>query len=151
MSNPSAEFSITNFAGQIMCCDCCHHQIAPGTERTLWDGVKHWVWVCATCFAFGSSVVFGQLSPPEAAPPIFIDVRAPSIYTNASAGTFTNTSTGMLTNASAKTTSGCFNSRVCHYGLPRWASPEQRKARHRLSKENFKLSAADQARLRSRS
>jgi hypothetical protein len=135
-----------------MCCGCCRREIRPGTEQTLWDGVKHWVWVCATCFAFGNSAVFGQVSPPEAAPPIFIDVRAPSIYSNVSAGTFTNTftSTGSFTGNPPGVAFVSTGPPPATINLPPWASPEKRKARHKLSRKDFNLSPADQARLRKR-
>jgi hypothetical protein len=122
-----------------MCCDRCHRPIQPGTERALWDGLKRRLRVCATCVAFGTSVVFGQISPPEAPPPVMINVLSPSIYTNTAAGT---TLLGPDQYTSVVT--------VVQPSLPLWASLEQQKAHQKLSRESFKLSPADQARLRSR-
>jgi hypothetical protein len=52
-----------------MCCDRCHRQIEPGTETTVWGGVKRYVLVCALCLPFATSIMFGQTSPtPEPAP-----------------------------------------------------------------------------------
>src|SRR5215469_4886249 len=132
-----------------MCCDCCHREIPPGTERTLWHGVKHWAWVCATCFVFGSSAIFGQITPPEVAPPIFIDVRAPSIYTNTLAGTFTNASSASSGMPFAATFTAPASPPVVN-DLPLWASPEQRKEHHKRFTEDFKLTAANRAKLRKR-
>jgi hypothetical protein len=53
-----------------VCCDHCHREIAPGTERTIWDGVKRWVRVCALCLPFVVSVTFGQDSPTQEPAPI---------------------------------------------------------------------------------
>jgi hypothetical protein len=127
-------------------CDHCHCEITPGTERTVWDGVKRWVRVCALCFPFAVSVMFGQTSPQEAPPPIMIDVGAGwSATGNTSPGTFTNTSATNLA-------SGTVNIERVWISVdsPPWASPEQRGEHHRLSYADLKLSSADQARLRSR-
>ncbi len=53
-----------------MCCAACHREIASGTERTVWDGVKRWVRVCALCFPFVASTMFGQTSPTQEPAPV---------------------------------------------------------------------------------
>jgi hypothetical protein len=60
-----------------MCCDHCHREIAPGTERTIWDGVKRWVRVCALCLPFVVSVTFGETSPAPEPPPLLRFTRSP--------------------------------------------------------------------------
>jgi hypothetical protein len=110
-------------------CDHCHREITPGTERTVLGGVKHWVRVCALCFPFVASIVFGQTSPPEKAPPVMISVGNPGIYGNASAQTLTNTSARRIV-----------------LDLP---AAELSRQHWRLSKADFQLSPADKARLRS--
>ena len=62
-----------------MCCDHCHCEIAPGTERTVWDGVKRWVRVCALCLPFVASITFGQTSPTQEPAPIPRYIRSTSI------------------------------------------------------------------------
>jgi hypothetical protein len=79
--------------------------------------------------------------------PIFIDVRAPSIYTNATAGTFTNDSTETFPNITGDVAPVLSTVMV---DLPLWASREQQKAHRRLSRDILRLSAAHQARLRKR-
>lgn len=69
-----------------------------------------------------------------------IDVRAPSMYGNASSGTFTNTSSGATPIAQPEEV-------FVMMDLPLWASPEQQRAQHKRSKETFELSPADKARL----
>jgi hypothetical protein len=53
-----------------MCCEHCHREITPGTERTVWYGVKRWVRVCALCLPFATSIAFGEASPPQAPQPV---------------------------------------------------------------------------------
>lgn len=69
-----------------MCCDHCHCEIAPGTERTIWDGVKRWVRVCAVCLPFVASITFGQTSPTQESPPITRYARSISVDSSAGAG-----------------------------------------------------------------
>jgi hypothetical protein len=59
-----------------MCCDHCHCEITPGTERTFWDSIKHSVWVCAACAAFLISTASpGPTSPQQEPPPILRAAR----------------------------------------------------------------------------
>lgn len=69
-----------------MCCDHCHCEIAPGTERTIWDGVKRWVRVCAVCLPFVASITFGQTSPTQEPPPIARYARSISVDSSVGAG-----------------------------------------------------------------
>lgn len=73
-----------------MCCDHCHRPIQPGTERTLWDEVKHCVWVCATCFAFLASAA-AQATPPQQPRPLLMYSASPIVAAN------TNTSSALMT------------------------------------------------------
>jgi hypothetical protein len=110
-----------------MCCEQCHREITPGTERTVWDGVKRWVRVCALCVPFAASIMFGQTSPPDKDPPVMINVLSPSMYENASPRTVTYSSSEFV--------------------------PDLRSVSHqhwRLSEADFRLSPADKARLRTR-
>ena len=69
-----------------MCCDRCHGEIAPGTERTVWDGMKRWVRVCAVCLPFFASVTFGQTSPTQEPPPIARYTRSISVDSSSGGG-----------------------------------------------------------------
>ena len=113
-----------------MGCANCHHEVAPGTEKTVLDRFKRPVRVCALCALFLTSAVFGQSSPPEKSPPVMISVDNPGIYGNASAQTLTNTS-----------------ARRTVLDLP---AAEVSRQHWSLAKANFQLSPADKARLRSR-
>lgn len=62
-----------------MCCDHCHCEIAPGTERTVWDGMKRWVRVCAVCLPFVACITFGQTSPTQEPSPIARYTRSISV------------------------------------------------------------------------
>ncbi|MGA1988800.1 MAG: hypothetical protein ABSG72_21205 [Candidatus Sulfotelmatobacter sp.] len=55
-----------------MCCDRCHHEIAPGTERTLWDAVKGYIRVCAICFPFLASAMPPPTPPQRPAPDFYM-------------------------------------------------------------------------------
>ena len=72
-----------------MCCDHCHRPIQPGAARTWLDGVKHWVWVCSTCFAFLLSAG-AQSTPPERPAPVLMYFASPIVAAS------TNTSSGMI-------------------------------------------------------
>ncbi len=112
-----------------MCCDQCHREIDPGTERTVWGGVKRCMWVCAVCFTFIVSV-FGQTSPTEEPPPILLNVGSElGASGNTMAGTFTHSSSG-------HTTLETLNSMQVHQELPLWSGPEQQKEHHKFSPKN---------------
>jgi len=127
-----------------MCCDHCHQLIQPGTERTIWLGLKRFVRVCTTCaFFLVSAFAIGQASPPEAPPPIMISVGSGWSASGNTSPSTTNSSSG---NTSLEPPEQL----PVKLGLPLWSSPERQKKHRTFSKENLKLSPADQARLRSR-
>jgi hypothetical protein len=65
-------------------CPNCHREVA--AESAIWNGVKRWARTCVYCGALLLSTVLpGQLSPPEKTPPLMIYVGAPGIYTNTAA------------------------------------------------------------------
>ena len=111
-----------------MTCSNCHREVA--AEKRIWTGIQRWARMCLYCGALLLSTILpGQISPPEKGPPVMIDVRAPSIYGNASAQTITYDS-----------------ARRTVLRLPAAVNREH----WGLSKADFQLSPADKARLRSR-
>lgn len=70
-----------------MCCDHCHCEITPGSERTVWDGLKRSVQVCALCFPFVASIVFGQTTPEHAPRPVLRATRAVVVDSGSSGST----------------------------------------------------------------
>lgn len=72
-----------------MCCAHCHRPVPPGTERPLWDQVKHCIWVCATCFAFLVSAR-AQPTPPQQPAPIL------RLYVSTIVSSNTSTSAGTI-------------------------------------------------------
>ena len=71
-----------------MCCDHCHCEITPGTERTFWDSIKHSVWVCAACAAFLISTASpGPTSPQQEPPPILRAARRVVVDSGSSGNT----------------------------------------------------------------
>ena len=122
-------------------CSNCHHEIAPGTERTCLDKLKQCVRVCALCFAFLTSIVFGQASPTQAPPPLLMTVGSLTVNTNASGHMVGTAPFGPGEYKSVATLVP---------SVPPWASPEQSGAPQKLSRATFELSPADHTRLRSR-
>lgn len=68
-----------------MCCDRCHHEIIPGTERPAWiESLKRVGRVCAVCAAFLLSSL-GQPTPQQRPAPIFYVSPTASMNINVTA------------------------------------------------------------------
>ena len=64
-----------------MCCDHCHCEITPGTERSAWiSPLKRVGRVCVTCaILLLPTFTSGQTSPPQEPPPILRSARRVSV------------------------------------------------------------------------
>ncbi len=75
-----------------MCCDQCQQPIQPGTERPAWiESLQRVGQVCALCFPFVASMVFGQTSPQQRPAPLLVNFASTIIAPN------TNTASAMMT------------------------------------------------------